>query len=198
MKKGIFVRCPCWARLGLCLVCGSGCAPKLPGPCLQWLKPGESYQVMLGSKDPIGREFISIGQKSCGGDFDLQEGDSLKLDTEYQKRRSPMCDLIRITAVSMITNVTLGESGAVTPSAISPDLAAQFPDALIGKKCKGSYQIGINEMERVRAYRTFTASTVEECAAMDPNVTAGDPFCWDSWRVEVKDSKGVVVATSLE
>jgi hypothetical protein len=197
IKRHSHARAVHWVAVAVSLACGSGCAPT-PGPCLSWLTPGESYQATIGSLDPIARPLLSVDPKSCGADVDLQAGDLLTFDTESQEPRSPTCDFVRATAVSGVRNVMLGEAGEIAPADIRPDLEGDFAEATIGEKCHGFYRIGVNDLDRVRAYRTFRASNPEECAAEGVNVSADDPFCWDSWRVEVKNSKGVVVASSLE
>lgn len=187
-----------WSWIGVGLTtCGLGCAPT-PGPCLAWVRPGETYDVTVGSPDPIPRPYAGFDPKSCGAGFDMQAGDGVELGVENQEPRSPACDLLKISSVSAIHNVSLGDAGDVSQLGIRPELEAGFPHATVGTACRGAYRFGLNSTDRLRAYRTFRAETPEECAGEGVFVSTNDPHCWDSWRVEVKDSKGVVVATSLE
>jgi hypothetical protein len=175
-----------------------GCAAS-SGPCLDWVEPGKTYTATLGSADVIPADASVLPERSCGTGIDLSEGDTISLHTLVPSS-SPTCQLIKAGSTSStIGSVTLGQTGDSGVTAIDPDVEAEYPRATVGASCRGQYRLGLNETDGVlRAYRHFLTDTAEACAAEGFNVDADNPFCWDSWLVEVKDSKGKVVATSSD
>lgn len=184
-------------NLALLLAATVGCAPTA-GPCLQWVESGQDYEVELGPPSLIPLEYSGIEPRSCGSTFDLTKGDSLSLATVPHAPSSPQCHLVTAAVTSAIPNVQLGPAGDVPAVWISPDVGADYPHATIGKGCTGEYRIGLNQSDILRAYRMVVVSTVDECADEGAGVSQDAPWCWDSWRVEVKNSQGKVVASSLE
>ncbi len=174
-----------------------GCAPTA-GPCLQWVVSGQEYEVNLGSASHIPREYSGLEPRSCGSVFDLAEGDSFGLATVFQEPSSPQCHLVTAAVTSPIPNVELADVGDLPPLSLKPYVGASYPHATIGKSCVGEYRIGLNQSDILRAYRMLVVSTVGDCADEGAGVSEADPWCWDSWRASVQDSKGNVVATSLE
>lgn len=183
--------------LALLLALTGGCAPTA-GPCLPWVVSGDEYEVTLGSASLIPRESSGLEPRSCGSTFDLAEGDSLSLATVPHEPSSPQCHLVTATVTSAIPNVQLGATGDVPAVWISPDVGADYPHATIGKSCVGEYRIGLNQSDILRAYRMVVVSTVGDCADEGAGVSEAEPWCWDSWRASVHDSKGNLVATSIE
>lgn len=184
-------------NLTLLLAVTVGCAPTA-GPCLQWVESGRAYDVTLGSPNLIPREYTALETRSCGTTFDLAEGDSFRLATVFHEPSSPQCHMVTATVPTAIPNVELGEVGDLLALSLTPYVGANYPHATIGKGCTGEYRIGLNQSDILRAYRMVVVSTVDECADEGAGVSEDAPWCWDSWRVEVKDSQGKVVATSLE
>jgi hypothetical protein len=174
-----------------------GCAPT-SGPCLQWVESGQPYELTLGSASLIPREYSGLEPRSCGGMFDLGEADSVGLATVPHEPSSPQCHLVTATVTSAIPNVALADAGDLPPLSLKPHVGASYPHATIGKSCVGEYRIGLNQSDILRAYRMVVVSTIDECANQGAMVSQDDPWCWDSWRVEVKDEQGKVVATSIE
>jgi hypothetical protein len=191
--------CPLPIKRGFALLAMvQGCAPA-PGPCLRWLKPGETYEATLGTLDPVPEAKSSIPPRSCGVAFDLNDGDSVSFHTIVPETSSPSCDMISASVGGPVPNVSLGEAGDIAGGAFNPNLEADFPHAIVGEACSGKYRLGLNETDGVlRAYRYFQVDTVDECIAAGADVDKDNPWCWDSWRVVVKDSKGAVVATSVD
>jgi hypothetical protein len=174
-----------------------GCSSPTPAePCLRWVHPGESYDIKLGTPEaiPIDPQVLPI--HSCGS-VDLKEGFTVKLQTLAMDSASPTCMPTRATT-SNISAVTLGDAGDAGISAINPGAEAEYPHATVVGGCRAIYRLGLNdETDSVlRAYRYFSTDTPTQCASAGFNVSADQPYCWDSWRVVVKDSQGNVVASS--
>jgi hypothetical protein len=107
--------------------------------------------------------------------------------------------MITASIRSPIRNVSLGPADVVG-GPFSPYIAADYTNVVVGQACRGKYHLGLNDHSDgvLRAYRYFEVETVDECIAEGADVDKDNPWCWDSWRVVVKDSNGTVVATSDE
>ena len=166
---------------------------------MSWVDPGETYDIKLGAADPIPISMSVLPVRSCGASFDLREGDSFALQIKDSEASSPTCEYLEASVGSPIDNVTLGAAGDVGATSIAAHVEARYSRVTVGRDCRGKYRLGLNDTESVlRAYRFFRPDTVAECAAEGANVDDDNNWCWDSWRVEVTDSNGKVVATSLE
>jgi hypothetical protein len=97
----------------------------------------------------------------------------------------------------MIRNVELGTGGGHLGGAPTPHMEASFPNATVGEDCRGRYDLGLNQTDKLRAYRTFETEDITTCLVAGSALTEDEPWCWDSWLVDVRDSAGKVVATSL-
>jgi len=107
--------------------------------------------------------------------------------------------MIAASISTPVHNVALGEDANQAGGFFNPNVEAEFPQATIGRACRGDYQLGLSTRldDVLRVYRAFhLKGTVDECVAEGVNVDKDNTGCWDSWRVVVKDSNGKVVATS--
>lgn len=183
------------------IACGSfalSCSTVRADPCLRWMHPGDSYEVKLGTPEAIPIDPRVLPVHTCGS-VDLSEGFTVKLQTLSNDSASPTCVPTQATT-SNIGIVMVGDMGDAGISAINPDAEAEYPHATVAGGCSGIYRLGLNdETDKVlRAYRYFSTKTPDECASAGFNVSADQPYCWDSWRVVVKDSQGNVVASSID
>lgn len=130
----------------------------------------------------------------------MGEGFTIMLQTRTTDATSPTCLPIQASTSPNVGGVMLGETGEAGITAIDPGVQATYPRATAASGCHGVYRLGLNDEDDgvLRGYRYFSTGTPTECATAGFNVSADQSFCWDSWRVTVKDSQGNVVATSIE
>lgn len=138
--------------------------------------------------------------RSCGDEFDLLPGDSFVLTTTRESYGpGGACYFQNASTPSMLRNVRLGRLGTGTGQVQELHMGAVYAYTRVGETCRGEYHLGLNAKDGVlRAVRAILRpDDVESCRVEGSSLTAEKPSCWDSWRVEVRDSSGEILVSTL-
>jgi hypothetical protein len=138
----------------------------------------------LGAAEPV---LDSLPRHSCGSGLGVDSGSRVTLQTQPVHTWGTSCDRITASIASGVSALTLGESRDIGPALIDPYVQAGYPKSAVSA---GEYRFGLNSGQHgMLGYQYFIATTSSGCAAANVDL-AEDGWCWDSWRVQVTDSKG--------